>query len=129
MTSPTPPSPTVARSPSLSFHQASALVSNLPRRYRQYAGLALVIAVYLGGIGGWSCAVTNLERAAAPAPSSHLHSSDHLRLPHLHSPLPRTHAPPARPNIPHRPGYPPHSPRTQTVSKGGSVLAGEVPKE
>lgn len=104
---------------------------NLSRRYRQYAGLALVIAVYLGGIGGWSCAVTNLERASAPAPappsSFYLQSSD-LQSSDLQSSPPRTHVSSARPNIPHRPGYLLRSPVPQTVWNDGSLLAGGAPK-
>jgi len=39
-----------------------------PRRLRQYAGLALVILVYLGGILGWTWAVQTVESPpAAPA--------------------------------------------------------------
>ena len=84
-----PQRPSFATPPSFLFHHPSALVPNIPRRYRQYAGLALVIAVYLGGIGGWSCAVTNLERTTAPAPVPPASS-------HLPSPPPNTHASPVR---------------------------------
>lgn len=99
---------------------------NLSRRYRQYAGLALVIAVYLGGIGGWSCAVTNLERASAPAPAPP--SSFYLQSSDLQSSPPRTHVSSARPNIPHRSGYLPRSLGPRTVWNDGSLLAGGAPK-
>jgi hypothetical protein len=36
------------------------------RRRRQYIGLAVVIIAYLGGIIGWSWAVSSLDRAPAP---------------------------------------------------------------
>ena len=41
-------------------------VSNGSPRYRQYAGLALVIIAYVGGIIGWSCAVLQVD----PQPST-----------------------------------------------------------
>lgn len=41
-----------------------ALVPNAPHRYRQYAGLALVVVVYVGGIVGWSCAVADLRSSS-----------------------------------------------------------------
>lgn len=39
------------------------LVSDGSHRYRQYAGLALVIIAYVGGIIGWSCAVLQVRPA------------------------------------------------------------------
>ena len=36
-------------------------MSDRPHRLRQYAGLALVITAYVGGIIGWSCAVLKVE--------------------------------------------------------------------
>lgn len=36
-------------------------------RYRQYAGLALVIIAYVGGIIGWSCAVLQVEADSSSA--------------------------------------------------------------
>lgn len=41
-------------------------VSDSPSRTRQYAGLAVVIVVYLGGIVGWSWAVTSLNSEPTP---------------------------------------------------------------
>lgn len=40
------------------------------RRRRQYIGLAFVIIVYVGGIIGWSWAVSSLERAPDPPSDS-----------------------------------------------------------
>jgi len=37
------------------------LIVSSPRRYRQYAGLALVLLAYLGGILGWAWAVQTVE--------------------------------------------------------------------
>lgn len=52
-------------------------MSDGPHKYRQMAGLALVVVVYLGGIVGWTCAVLDVETTGAsattrPEPSSHL---------------------------------------------------------
>lgn len=40
------------------------------RRVRQYAGLALVILAYIGGIIGWSWAVQSVEAPDAPPADS-----------------------------------------------------------
>jgi len=40
------------------------------RRRRQYIGLAVVIIAYIGGIIGWSWAVSSLERAPDPPSDS-----------------------------------------------------------
>lgn len=50
-------------------------MSDLPTRYRRYAGLAIVILVYLGGILGWSWAVTTVESASTAADSTAVHTT------------------------------------------------------
>ena len=42
-------------------------MSDRPHRLRQYAGLALVIIAYVGGIIGWSCAVLEVDNQSSSA--------------------------------------------------------------
>ena len=42
-------------------------MSDRPHRLRQYAGLALVIIAYVGGIIGWSCAVLEVDNQFSSA--------------------------------------------------------------
>jgi len=51
-------------------HQSHDLVSDGSRRYRQYAGLALVLIAYVGGIIGWSCAVVRVDAESSGADST-----------------------------------------------------------
>ena len=48
-------------------HRPLSLVSDRPHRLRQYAGLALVIIAYVGGIIGWSCAVLEVDNQSSSA--------------------------------------------------------------
>jgi len=43
------------------------LIVSSSRRYRQYAGLALVLLAYVGGILAWTWAVQTVETDGAPA--------------------------------------------------------------
>ncbi len=47
------------------FVLMSDTVSDSRRRIRQYVGLGLVICMYLGGIVGWSWAVSTVESESA----------------------------------------------------------------
>ena len=58
------------------FTNASSSTVSSPRRYRQYAGLALVLLAYLGGILGWSWAVQTVETdRSAPADTTAVETS------------------------------------------------------
>ena len=50
-----------------------------PPPYRQYAGLALVILAYVGGILGWSWAVWQIESSSPPADSARAQAA-HFRV-------------------------------------------------
>ena len=46
-------------------------MSNADSRTRQYAGLALVVVAYLGGIIGWSWATLTVESEPAAPDTTH----------------------------------------------------------
>jgi hypothetical protein len=52
-------------------------VSDADSRYRQYAGLALIILIYVGGIVGWSWATLTVE----PDPTAPDTSQAHVEAP------------------------------------------------
>lgn len=46
-------------------------MSDADSRYRQYAGLALIILAYIGGIIGWSWATLSIDSEPAAPDTTH----------------------------------------------------------
>ena len=46
-------------------------MSDTDQRLRQYAGLAVVIVAFLGGLVGWSWAVLSVEAGPSPPDTTH----------------------------------------------------------
>ena len=53
------------------FLDSPTLVPDVDSRSRQYAGLAIVIIAYLGGIIGWSWAAFSVDSAPTPPDTTH----------------------------------------------------------
>lgn len=75
----------------LCIHALLLFVADAPHPTRQYAGLALVVIAYVGGIIGWSCAVLNASSPTTSGPE------DNVKLEALHYPPPASVVPSQKP--------------------------------